>query len=235
MRGDSLLGGVRRIDEQGERLLSLRTFSGPEPARRVEIAMDALLDLAELLRAGAPFPPRLESDAAARTVDARPDGGSRVGETNGDADREDALVRRVLEAEYVRGATTIEGFDDATADRIAAADRIETADSRVIVPLSRTVPYALNWRPVIETLLERLEGIRSAFGRVRDRVRAAGIDRPFAAGCEAIVAMLESLSLVIGRADAGGRYVRDRTDQRQDELLSTIEDATTQLRGDENA
>ncbi|OLZ42564.1 hypothetical protein A6E15_17055 [Natrinema saccharevitans] len=235
MRGDSLLGGVRRVDEQGSRLLSLRTFSGPEPARRVEIAMDALLDLAELLRAGAPFPPRLEPDAAARTADARPDGGSRVGGTNGDEDCEDALVRRVLAAGYERGATTVEGFDDATADRIAAANRLETVDSRVIVPLSRTAPHAFNWRPVIEALLDRLEGVRSAFGRVRDRVRAAGIDRPFAAGCEAIVAMLESLSLVVERADAGGRYVRDRTDQRQGELLSTIADATTQLRGDENA
>lgn len=230
MRADSLLGGVRRIDEQGERLLSLRTFSGPEPARRVEIATDALLDLAELLRAGAPFPPRLEPDAAARTVDARPDGGS-----SADGPHGDALVRRVLEAGYERGATTVEEFDDGTADRIAAADRLETAGSRVIVPLSRTAPHAFNWRPVIEALLERLEGIRSTFGRVRDRVRAAGIDRPFAAGCEAIVAMLESLSLVIERADAGVRYVRDRTDQRQDELLSTIADATTQLRGDENA
>ncbi len=230
MRGDSLLGGVRRIDEQGERLLSLRTLSGPEPARRVEIATDALLDLAELLRAGAPFPPRLESDAAAR-----PDGGSPADGTRDDAVRGDALVRRVLEAGYERGAATVGGFDDATADRIAAADRLETADSRVIVPLSRTAPYAFNWRPTIEALLERLEGIRSGFERIRDRVRAAGIDRPFAAGCEAIVAMLESLSLVIERADAGVRYVRDRTDQRQGELLATIEDATTQLRGDENA
>lgn len=230
MRGDSLLGGVRRIDEQGERLLSLRTLSGPEPARRVEIATDALLDLAELLRAGAPFPPRLEPDATAGPADARPDGGSPADGPNGDA-----LVRRVLEAGYERGATTVAGFDDETADRIAAADRLETADSRVIVPLSRTAPYAFNWRPVIEALLERIEGVRSAFGRVRDRVRTAGIDRPFAAGCEAIVAMLESLSLVLERADAGVRYVRDRTDQRQGELLATIEDATTQLRGDENA
>lgn len=234
MRGDSLLGGVRRIDEQGERLLSLRTLSGPEPARRVEIATDALLDLAELLRAGAPFPPRVEAEATP-AADARPDGGAPSTEPRRAAERGDALVRRVLEAGYERGATTVEGFDDATADRIAAADRLETAGSRVIVPLSRTAPYALNWRPVIEALLERLEGVRSEFERVRDRVRAAGIDRPFAAGCEAIVGMLESLSLVLERADAGVRYVRDRTDQRQGELLATIEDATTQLRGDENA
>lgn len=240
MRADSLLQGVRRVDEQGERLLSVRTFSGSEPALWVDIAMAALVDLAELLRAGAPFPPRLETEAEAGDRagrDYRPDGGSgetATGSEGGPADQDD-LVRLVLETGYERGSTPIERLEPAVADRVAAADRLETVDSRVIVPLSTTAPYARNWRPLIETLLERLEGVREDFGRIVRRVRAGDADRPLATGCEAIAQMLETLSLVVRRADADTRYVRDRADHRQDELLSTIEDATTQLRSDDNA
>ncbi|MGQ3413020.1 hypothetical protein ACT4ML_12250 [Natrinema sp. LN54] len=243
MRADSLLQGVRRVDEQGERLLSVRTFSGSEPALWVDIAMAALVDLAELLRAGAPFPPRLETETEAEAGDragreCRPDGGSEpaTGTEGKPAERDEAdIVRLVLETGYERGSTPIERLEPAVADRVAAADRLETVDSRVIVPLSTTAPYARNWRPLIETLLERLEGVREDFERIVRRVRAGDADGPLATGCEAIAQMLETLSLVVRRADADTRYVRDRADQRQDELLSTIEDATTQLRSDDNA
>ncbi|ELY65905.1 hypothetical protein [Natrinema versiforme] len=242
MRADSLLQGVRRVDEQGERLLSVRTFSGSEPALWVDTAMAALVDLAELLRAGAPFPPRLETEIETETSDRAgrdclPDGGSgrtATGSGESPADRDD-LVRLVLETGYERGSTPIGDLSPAVADRVAAADRLETVDSRVIVPLSATAPYARNWRPLIETLLERLEGVREDFERIVRRVQAGDVDGPLATGCEAIARMLETLSLVVRRADADTRYVRDRADHRQDELLSTIEDATTQLRSDDNA
>ncbi|QCS41028.1 hypothetical protein [Natrinema versiforme] len=242
MRADSLLQGVRRVDEQGERLLSVRTFSGSEPALWVDIAMAALVDLAELLRAGAPFPPRLETEIEAEAGDRAgrdclPDGGSDRTATeseDGPEDRDD-LVRLVLETGYERGSTPIERLEPAVADRVAAAERLETVDSRVIVPLSPAAPYARNWRPLIETLLERLEGVREDFERIVRRVRAGDADGPLATGCEAITQMLETLSLVVRRADADARYVRDRADHQQDELLSTIEDATTQLRSDDNA
>lgn len=241
MRADSLLQGVRRVDEQGAQLLAVRTFSGSEPAVRVDIAMAALVDLAELLRAGAPFPPRLETETESEADDRagrdyRPDGGAELETENGDGPAEqDELVRLILETGYERGSTPIEDFEPAVADRVAAADRLETVDSRVIVPLAGTAPYARNWTPLIETLLARLEGVREDFGRIVRRVRADDVDGPLATGCEAIAQMLETLSLVVRRADADTRYVRDRADQRQDELLSTIEDATTQLRSDDNA
>ncbi|SER37342.1 hypothetical protein [Natrinema salaciae] len=237
MRADSLLQGVRRVDEQGERLLSVRTFSGPDPAWWVDVAMAALVDLAELLRAGAPFPPRLEAEAGARSVELeyRPDGGTREAGAEIDPQERDDVVRRVLEAGYERGETTIERLEPDVADRVAADDRFETVGSRVFVPLSATAPYARNWRPLVRTVLDHLEDVLADFRRIVSRVRAAGAARPLTIGCESIVEMLETLSLVVRRADADSRYVRDRTDHRQGELLATIEDATTQLRSDDNA
>ncbi|APW97324.1 hypothetical protein CHINAEXTREME_05845 [Halobiforma lacisalsi AJ5] len=230
MHADSLLRGVGRVAEQGEHLLSLRTLSGPDPSRRVDVAMGALVDLAELLRAGAPFPPRPE--VAGRGNDSRvphPDGGSRESSPD-DTGTEDALVRRVLEVGDEHDEVTLEAFDPAVADRIADASRFETVGSRVVVPLSSAVPYARNWRPVIEALIDRVEDALEDFRRIVRRVRAAGGNGTLVTGCEAVVEMLETLALVVQRADADARYVRERTDHRQGELLTTVERAATQLR-----
>ena len=242
MRADSLLQGVRRIDEQGDRLLAVRTFSDTDPARRIDETIDALLDLAELLRAGAPFPPRIEGDPSRSggrdergSLEYRPDSGFQDGSVTDTHSRRDGLVRRVLETSYERGAASIELFDPETVDRVTTDDRLETVDSWVIVPLSSIAPYADNWHPVIETLLEHLDGILEDFRRLERRVRVAESDRTLRAGCGTIVEMLETLVFVIRRAVADSRYVHRRTDQRQAELLSTIERATTQLGSDHNA
>ncbi|SDR44105.1 hypothetical protein [Natronobacterium texcoconense] len=233
MRADSLLQSVRRVDDQGERLLSLRTFSGPEPSRRIDVATATLGDLAELLRTGAPFPPRVGDTTIRRAdFDASPAGSSTTAET--DRARSTDLVLGVLEHSYERGGARIDDFEPALADRIAADDRLETVGSWVLVPLSSTAPYARNWWPVVETLLDRLEGVLEDFRRVSRRVRVAGIDHSLATGCETVVDMLETLSLVVRRADADSRYVSNRTDQRQGELLATIENATAQLRGNDD-
>ncbi|MFC4540395.1 hypothetical protein ACFO5R_00395 [Halosolutus amylolyticus] len=237
MRADSLLQGIRRVDEQGKRLLAVRTFSDPNPAWRVDVAMATLVDVAELLRAGAPFPPRLVEETCARPVkfEFQPDGGTRKTGTGIDSQKRDDLVRRVLEVGYERGQATIERLEPDVADRVAADDRFETVDSRVFVPLSASAPYARNWRPLIRTALERLEDVLDDFRRIVSRVQASGAAGALTIGCESIVEMLETLSIVVRRADADTRYVRDRTDHRQGELLSTIEDATTQIRSDDNA
>lgn len=226
MRADSLLHGVRRIEDQGEDLLAMRTYSGEEPARRIDIAMDALLDIAELLRAGAPFPPRVDGHG---TGEYRPDGGTDT------VSREDDLVARVLETSYERGGATIERFDAETAKRVMTGNRFETVDSWVIVPLGSSPPYSRNWRPVVEALLARLEDVLDDFERIGRRIGVAGVEGAFATGCESVVAMLETLRRIVRRADADARYVRNRTDQQQNELLSTIETATTQLQSDDNA
>lgn len=254
MHAGSLLRSVRRIDDRGERLLSLRTFSGDDPARHVDVAMATLVDLAELLRTGAPFPPRLDAlegrDGDRGTAAYRPDGGSSESATAGDPDREadaDALVRRVLATSYERGAAPVDRLESPDRDRVADDDRFETVDSWVIVPLSGAAPYARNWRPVLEALEQRIEGVLEDFRRIERRVRAAGSAGGattgaedadpglLAAGCAAIVEMLETLALVVRRAESDARYVRRRTDHRQDELLATIETATTQLRSDDDA
>lgn len=228
MRANSLLYGVRRIDEQGTKLLGMRTFSGPEPLRCVDAALDALVDVAELLRAAAPFPPRVEAPGAddSNTSDHRTDGGRGAS---------DALVGGVLDASYERGSATLEGLDSALVDGLTDDDRLVTVDSRVVVPLSATGPYARNWPPVIEALLARVDGVREDFERVARRVEAAGAGGALATGCRAVVEMLGTLARVVQRADADTRYVRDRTDHSQRELLSTIESATTQLRSDNDA
>ena len=233
MRADSLLQGVRRIDHQGERLLGLRTFSGAEPSRRIEVTMTTLVDLAELLRASAPFPRRIEGDLAAWTESEYcPDGGlseTVVGQQSSD---EDGLVRRLIERSYEQGPLTVDRLAPETVDRVAVADRLATVDSWVIVPLSATTPYAHNWWPVVAVLLDRLDEIVAGFRRLARRATTESAGGPFAAGCEVIVDMLETLLAVVRRADANSRYVRHRTDHRQDELFSTIEAATTQLRSD---
>lgn len=226
MRAESLLHGVRRIDDQGETLLSLRTYSGSEPARRIDIAMDALLDIAELLRAGAPFPPRVDASA---TGEYRPDGGTDP------IERDDDLVGHVLETSYECGGTTIERLGAEAADRVATHDRFETVGTWVIVPLGSAPPYARNWRPVIETLLAQLDSVLDDFDRIVRRIDASGNEGPLATGCRDVVEMLETIRRVVRRADADTRYVRGRTHQRQNRLLSTIETATTQLRSDDNA
>ncbi|ELY44632.1 hypothetical protein [Natronorubrum tibetense] len=243
MRADSLLQGVRRVDEQGDRLLAVRTFSDTDPSRRIDETIDVLLDLAELLRAGAPFPPRTEGDPSRsggtdterKSLEYRPDGGFQGGGATDTHSRRDDLVRRVLETSYERGSAPIELFDSETVDRVTTDDRLETVDSWVIVPLSSIAPYADNWHPVIETLLEHLDEILEDFRRVERRVRVAESDRALRADCGTVVEMLETLVFVIRRAVADSRYVHRRTDQRQAELLSTIERATTQLGSDHNA
>lgn len=228
MRADSLLYGLRRVDEQGTELLAMRTFSGAEPLWRVEIALDALVDLAELLRAAAPFPPRVEERPAdgPGTTGPRTDGGARTS---------DALVSSVLDASYERGSPSLDGLGSVVMEGIADDARLETVDSRVIVPLSATGPYARNWLPVIETLLARLDEVRKDFERVARRAEASGNSGAFAAGSRAVVEMLGTLARVVRRADADARYVRDRMDHSQQELLSTIATATTQLRSDNDA
>lgn len=228
MRADSLLYGVHRVDEQGDRLLAMRTFSGPEPLRCVDVALDALVDLAELLRAAAPFPPCVEGRAGgpSETGDPRTDGGTKTS---------DALVASVLDTGYEHGSVTLRGLDAAVADRVTADERLMTIGSHVVVPLSATGPYARNWPTVIEALLARLDGVREDFERVARRVDASGTGGALAAGCRAVVEMLGVLVGVVQRADADTRYVRDRTDHSQRELLSTIETATTQLRSDNDA
>lgn len=233
MHAESLLQGVHRIDEQGQQLLALRTFSGPEPSQRVDTVMTTLVDLAELLRASAPFPPRVERTLPAPTeAECLPDGGCSERTVERQSPDENALVRRLIERSYEQGPMTVDQLDPDTVDRVAAAERLATVDSWVIVPLSATAPYAHNWEPVVGVLLDRLDGIGDAFGQLARRARTGATAGPFVAGCEAVVEMLETLVAVVQRADANSRYVRHRTDHRQDELLSTIEDATTQLRSD---
>ncbi|WP_200531156.1 hypothetical protein [Halorubrum sp. LN27] len=228
MRADSLLYGVRRVDEQGDRLLSMRTFSGPEPLRCVDVALDALVDIAELLRAAAPFPPRVEARGG--------DGPTAVGpRTDGGPGAVDEAVAGVLAASYNRGSAALDRLDPAVADRVGDDERFETVDSRVLVPLSSSGPHARNWPPVIEALLDRLDGVREDFERVARRVEASAVGGTLASGCRAVAEMLGTLAGVVRRADADTRYVRDRTDHSQRELLSTIETATTQLRSDDNA
>ncbi|WP_128903755.1 hypothetical protein [Halorubrum amylolyticum] len=233
MRADSLLYGLRRVDEQGTRLLAMRTLSGPEPLRRVDVAIDALVDLAELLRAAAPFPPRVE--ARGDDADGPRGGGADGPRTDGGTRASDALVASVLDASYERGSAALDRLDSAVVDGLGGDERFETVDSRVVVPLSTTGPYARNWAPVIEALLARLDGVREDFERVARRVAASGTDGALATGCRAVVEMLGTLARVVRRADADARYVRDRTDHSQRELLSTIETATTQLRSDNDA
>lgn len=228
MRADSLLYGVRRVDEQGDRLLSMRTFSGPEPLRCVDIALAALVDIAELLRAAAPFPPRAE----ARSVDGS---GPADRRTDGGPTAVDETIASVLAASYERGSATVGQLDAAAADGIAGDARLETVDSRVVVPLAATGPHARNWSPVIEALLARLDGVLEDFERVARRAEASATDGPLAAGSRTVVEMLGTLVRVVRRADADTRYVRDRTDHSQRELLSTIEAATTQLRSNNDA
>ena len=229
MYADSLLHGVRQIDHQGDQLLTLRMLSGPKPRHHVEVTMSVLLDIAELLRANSPLPldPAAYGSMSGET-EYRPDGGVHA-HTEADTLRGDGLVSQMVEISYEQGPPTVDGLDAEIANRVAAADRLETVGSWVIVPLSATPPYALNWRPVIETILDRLDGLLDDYQRVARRARSDDSDRLLVDGLEAIVEMLDLLSFVIQRADATSRYVRTRTDHRQDELLSTVAQTTTQL------
>ncbi|WP_256393083.1 hypothetical protein [Natronoarchaeum rubrum] len=230
MRANSLLQGVRRVDQQGAALLSLRTFSGAGPTWRIDVAMSALVDIAELLRAAAPFPPHQRSATA--IDDYRSDGGEVVDEA---AVRRDDLVPAVLDASYERGGATVESLEPDVAEQVEASRRLRTVDSWIFVPLSPSGPYARNWKPVLETLLARLDDVLDDFRRIVGRVRADDSDAALTSGCDAIVEMVETLVRILRQADAGTRYVRERTDHRQGELLSAIERTTTQLRSDDNA
>jgi len=235
MYADSLLHGVRQIHQQGDQLLTLRTFSGPDPHHRVEITTSVLLDIAELLRANSPLP--LDPVAHGNMPDEAeylPDGGVHA-HTEADTSRGDCLVSQLIETSYEEGPPTVDGLDSETVDRVADADRLETVDSWVIVPLSATTPYAHNWRPLIEVVLDRLDSVLEDYRRVARRARSENSDRLVVDGLETVVEMLEVLSSVIQRADATSRYVRTRTDHRQDELLSKVADTTTQLWSDDDA
>lgn len=253
MYASSLLQGIRHVDEQGDRLLSLRTLSGVEPSERLDAAIGTLLDLAELFRSSAPFPPRVERETEP-TVGADspgvPTNRNRSGETEDDDTRRTAptdLVRRVLELEYEHGAVTVEQLPAPFEDLVPELDRFETVQSYVFVPLASVGPHARNWPPTIAAILETADDVLADFRRLSRRVRAdvrrsatghrapAGRSRALVSGCETVVDMLETLLGVVRRADADARYVRTRTDHDQRDLLTTVVDATSQLRGDDSA
>ncbi len=235
MYADSLLQDVRLVERQGNRLLKLRAFSGPEPRCRVDVTMISLLDLAEQLRASAPLPLQ-ENQAEPMCIETGdcPNGGHHK-HAEADPLNKNGLVSRLIETSYEHGPPMVDRLDPETVNRIETANRIETVDSQVVVPLSASAPYAQNWQPVLAVVLSRLEAALKDFRRLSRRARSDATDRLLATGLEGIVDMLEVFLLVIRRANAESRYVNSRTDHHQDELLSKVADATTQLRSDENA
>lgn len=219
----SLLCGLRRVDEQGEKLLRIRAFSGGEPLHRIKIALDTLGDLAELLRAAAPFPPRVDIDASSE---------------NSTDDRtavSDAQLMDVLDTSYEFGSARLDRVESVIADRITGDERVKTVGSWVIVPLSATGPHARNWAPVIKTLLTRLSDVCRDFDRIMGRIEAGEREGVLVSGCRTVKTMLETLLRVVQRADASTRYVHNRTSHDGQELLSTAEKAVTLLRRDNDA
>lgn len=223
MWAGSLLCGLRRVDEQREKLLGIRTFSGRKSLQRIEIVLDTLVDIAELLRAAAPFPPRADIDPSAENS----------GETRTDVS--DAQVMDVLDTSYEFGSARLDRFEPVVADRITSNDRFKTVNSWVIVPLSATGPHAHNWAPVITALLARLDDLCRDFDRIVGRVTAGESDETLVAGCRTITEMLETLHRVVQRADASTRYVRSRTTHNGHKLLSTVEKTVTLLEGNNDA
>ncbi len=223
MWAGSLLCGLRRVDEQREKLLEIRSFSGREPLRRIEIALDTLVDLAELLRAAAPFPPRPEINISAENpAEIRTDAG-------------DAQVMDVLDTSYEFGSARLDRFGSAVADKITRNERLKTVGSWVIVPLSTTGLHARNWAPVITALSVRVDDLCRDFDRIVGRVSAGESGETLVTGCRSIKEMLETLHRVIQRADASTRYVRSRTTHNGGRLLSTVKKAVTLLERNNDA
>jgi hypothetical protein len=188
MQAQSLLGSARLVDRRLDDLLSAALLADdPAAWNDAVVVREALTDVAEQLRASAPFP------------------------TGGDpASGEEAFVGLLgVIAESGRPtpeevASTIEGGERAL-DRLRETGRIEVADSRVVVPLGRD-PAGSNWWALLEYLRNSVADLATKASRVRGRVVVDDAGASLVAAWDSVVERLDALEAVLDETTANGRY-----------------------------
>ncbi|UPW02276.1 hypothetical protein M0R88_09340 [Halorussus gelatinilyticus] len=188
MQAQSLLGSARALDRRLDDLLSATVLAG-DPAAWDDAAVvrTTLTDVAEQLRAGAPFP------------------------TGGDpAPRDEAFVGLLAALDErdrptpERVAAALDGGERAL-DRLRETGRVEVAGSRVVVPLGRD-PAGSNWWALLEYLRDSVADLAGKASRVRGRVVVDGADAALVAAWDSVVERLDALETVLDETTANGRY-----------------------------
>lgn len=207
----SLLGSVRHVERHGAQLLELQTITGRETEARLLDAMEALVDLAELLRATAPFPLAQH--------------GQRV----------ENVVSRFLQAQYEQPSPSPEAIDDACLETGRAEAAITTGESWFVVPLGSRGPRAKNWGPLLDLVQRQTSELLEMYERVAGRIKSAGASQRLVDACHTVIEMIDTLATAVGQIVATTGYVTYRADDDGSSLLDAIKQKTAAFTGDTDA
>ncbi len=187
MQAQSILGSARLVDRRLDDLLSA-TLLADDPAawNHAAVVRATLTDVAEQLRAGAPFP---TGDPAAADE-------SLFGVLG--------VVAECGQATPERVAATIDGGETAL-DRLRAADRVEVTGSRLVVPLDGDSAGS-NWLAVLEYLQKSVADLAAKASRVHSRVVVDGADPALVDAWDSVTERLDALETVLDETTANGRY-----------------------------
>lgn len=218
MQAQSLLGSARTIDARLEDLLSVNLLAGSSVAwTHAAVIRETLGDVAEQLRASAPFPATGDS---ARTGDAvRTDDSSRTGDSvrtddssrTGDSTGEDEAFFDLLDALAANESATPERvaqFLDGgqqTLDRLRDAGRVGVRASTLVIPLDGE-SSGRNWWAVLEYLCESVDRLAAKASRLQSRVVVDGADSLLVTAWDSIAERLDVLRDVLDETIANGRY-----------------------------
>lgn len=188
MQAQSLLESTRTIDARLDDLLSVNLLAGSSVAWTHAAVIRATLgDVAEQLRASAPFP------------------------SSSDSTREDEafldLLGALAESEDPTPECVAELLDGGqqTIDRLRDADRVEIRASTLVVPLDGD-PSGCNWWSLLKYLHESVGQLAAKAGRLRSRIVVDGTDNLLVTAWDSVAERLNVLGGVLDETIANGRY-----------------------------
>ncbi|NHN61193.1 MULTISPECIES: hypothetical protein [Halorussus] len=188
MQAQSLLGSARAVDRRLDDLLA-STLLADDPAAwsHAAVVRETLTDVAEQLRASAPFPTGGDPAPAA-------------GQFRG-------LLGVLADCERPTPDRVAAGLDggEATLDRLREAGRVEVRGPRLVVPLGRD-PAGSNWWALLEFLAESVADLEAKASRIHGRAVVDGADAPVVDAWDSVTERLDALGEVLDETTANGRY-----------------------------
>lgn len=207
----SLLGSTRRVERRGMQLLEMRTYPPTDTESKLLDAVVTLVDIAELLRAGSPFPPVQHTQKI------------------------QTFLTELLQTRYEQPSVGPDECSEEVFETVRQEVGIEVGKSCFFIPLEGTETHTKNWHSVFSFLRSRVQKIIEDFRRIGRRLESGDSERRLVETCDNVVEMLEVFEYTLDRIMTTNRYVSYRTDQNQRELLDAIEQKATAIRGDTDA
>lgn len=207
----SLLGSIKNIEVQAERLIKMRTLATEETQDILTEVLLTLTDIAELLYSHRPF------------------------QLVKHAEQTESAVRHIFNEVYENETASLHHFENGAVQTASEGAGAVIRGSYLFLPLGSTEPAIKNWWTVFDVLGERLKKVVEDFEQIAQRLHASGTVEMESTICESALEMIVVLQQAIARITTTREYVEHRAEQNQNALLEAVEQQTATFTGDTDA